>query len=498
MKSEKRKYVVFRVNGMIYLLSALIYLVSHFLIRWYFHELWKDEWQAWFVVRDMGWREMFSFLYYEGHPSLWYVYLKAFTYLGDSFSSEILVKTAHFLPFAGFVFLITRFKEVPYYIRGLFLLGYFPLFEYGMISRGYIWVLFLTFLTLKIILSDRKSPYLLAISLFLLCQTEIYGVIAGGALMLYYTTIQPSFDLKSNVRTIKSKNIWFPGLGLIVGVIVFYITINWASDAAEVRARLVNIMSSFKGKSGWSHAMQGIFGHAFWPGIASAESRSGISGAGLGLMLASLAAIIYLLKHTWRVGLIFGLFGFIVLYFAATTYSGGMRQWGMTFIFFMACIFIVYTRHKWKTRIPEWILILILSVQVYFCVIAIRDEIRYPFTNAAKAGAYIHAEIPPEIPIVGISPFNVAAASGYAERTFYGLPDGERFTYFRWLDKVYMPPEDELMLFARFKRSQQLIVITHQKADPNRYPNLKLLQAFDRFNIKDENFYLYLLEVAGE
>ena len=333
------------------------------------------------------------------------------------------------------------------------MLGYFPLFEYGMISRGYIWVLFFVFLTFKIILSDRKSPLLLAISLFLLCQTEIYGLIAGGGLMLYYTTIQPSFAFKNVIQTIRLREVLIPTLGLIAGVVFFYITINWASDAGEVRERLVNIMSAFKGKSGWTHAMQGIFGHSFWLGIASANSRGGTSGTGLGLMVVTLGAVFYMFKHSWRVALVFGLYGLVVLYFAATTYSGGMRPWGMTFMFFMACIFMIYSRHQWASRLSEWILILILSVQLYFGFIALFDEFQHHFANAEKAGTYIRQEVRPEIPIVGISPFNVTAASGYADRIFYGLPDGEPFTYFRWLDKVYMLPEDELVLFAGFKRS---------------------------------------------
>ena len=29
------------------------------------HELWKDEWQAWFVAKDKSISEVLSFLYYE-------------------------------------------------------------------------------------------------------------------------------------------------------------------------------------------------------------------------------------------------------------------------------------------------------------------------------------------------------------------------------------------------------------------------------------------------
>ena len=65
------------------------------------HELWKDEWQAWFVAKDKSISEVLSFLYYEGHPALWYLYLKIFTLFSGISSPEMLINIAHWVIVAG-------------------------------------------------------------------------------------------------------------------------------------------------------------------------------------------------------------------------------------------------------------------------------------------------------------------------------------------------------------------------------------------------------------
>jgi hypothetical protein len=63
------------LRGVLMTLVALAML----LLKFQYHELWKDEWQAWLMARDMGWGELLGSLYYEGHPALWYLYLKVWT-----------------------------------------------------------------------------------------------------------------------------------------------------------------------------------------------------------------------------------------------------------------------------------------------------------------------------------------------------------------------------------------------------------------------------------
>lgn len=486
------KRPLFRVNATFWLVSALFYLVSHLVLRFYFHDLWKDEWQSWFVVRDMSTIDMLKFLYYEGHPSLWYLYLKPFTLLSEWIRDDILIKVAHALPFIGFVFLISSFRKVPTWLLALFLLGYFPFYEYGLISRGYIFVCLTLFGIVR--LHDTSFKYRhwwLASLYFLACQTEVYGLIGAGLLYFYYYIMPTGPSVKVVIKKLSDQEVFTPFLALCLGVLVFYITVNWATDADEVRGRLVNIMSAYDGKTGFAQAFHGIFGRTFFPfsGISSVNNILPIS-VWSSLALISAGIVLWPFK---RLLILFTIYTSLVLFFASTTYSGGLRQWGMAYVFFMVCVFMMDFSLIKKNQSVLLALLLILISHSIYNVIAVRDSIRFPFTNARLTGLYIQSKLPPSAPIVGISPFNTAAASGYADRMFYELPEGVPFTYFRWLEKVYYPPEEELRLFAAYKKASVLYVITHEPISPDRYPSLRLVKAFDSFSLKNENFYIYQL-----
>lgn len=48
---------------------------------------------------------------------------------------------------------------------------------------------------------------------------------------------------------------------------------------------------------------------------------------------------------------------------------------------------------------------------------------------------------------------------------FNELPDGVEFSYFRWVDKVYLPTETELKLFAQFKGVGGIVTISPKPLD---------------------------------
>jgi hypothetical protein len=99
---------------------------------------------------------------------------------------------------------------------------------------------------------------------------------------------------------------------------------------------------------------------------------------------------------------------------------------------------------------------------------------------------------------VAISKFAAAPVAGYLGRPLYALPEGESFTYFQWLEKIYLPPESELRLFAQYKKVNSLPILSYQELPASRYPSLELLRKWDGFNLKQENYWLYQLRVNGE
>ena len=137
---------------------------------------------------------------------------------------------------------------------------------------------------------------------------------------------------------------------------------------------------------------------------------------------------------------------------------------------------------------------LILIAQIVHNGRAFYKDFHSPFSNAIHAGAFIKEKVPDQVPIVAINKFEAAPVVGYAGRPFYELPEGKPFTFFKWLEKVYLPPEIELKLFAEYSKSKGLVLISPTELNAQRYPKAKLWKAFDRYSFKNEQYYLYLFE----
>jgi len=240
-------------------------------------------------------------------------------------------------------------------------------------------------------------------------------------------------------------------------------------------------------------AFQGIFTNTFLIGVLPDTQVFGVTVAGLGLsglVLVALHGLFWQERRVWAVFMV----GMAVCWlFFGLIYVGGVRQWGTVMVFFIGCL------HLWSLAAPRihWprvaILLGILAAQIFYCGTAVVKEIHHPFSNAQSAGAFIKKNVPVGVPVVAINPFDATPVLGYAGRKFYALPEGEPFSYFRWLDKVYLPPEQELLLFAAFKKVGGLVVVSGKPLDVNRYPNMQLWKSFDGYSIKNENCYLYTL-----
>ena len=84
-----------------------------------------------------------------------------------------------------------------------------------------------------------------------------------------------------------------------------------------------------------------------------------------------------------------------------------------------------------------------------------------------------------------INKFETAPVGAYAGRSLYELPSGEEFTYFKWLEKVYIPTQSEISLFVRFKNVGGIVLLSPGPIDPKRFPNAVLWQEFSNENFKN-------------
>ncbi|MBK9737378.1 MAG: hypothetical protein IPO92_21455 [Saprospiraceae bacterium] len=455
--------------------TAILYLkIVH-------HELWKDEWQAWFVAKDMSIGEILSFLYYEGHPALWYLYLKIFTVFNLSVNAATIILSAHVITVASGLYVFFVKFRLPIFVKILFSLSYFLFFEYGLINRGYFLVILLAFVATYFLAKKNYNKQHLGVVLFLLCQTEVYGVFMAIAFGLYMLLQEqkPHFDFTN-------KSFW----GLLTGLIVFIISVFPRSEGhvAKTIAKEMDLTDRIL------TAIQGNLSNTYLIGSTDDTFTYGWTWIGLILSMLCLSGIYFIFKNRRDLLATFLLFFIMMLSFSILFFLGGIRQWGMGLVFYICLLEIRGIEIK-SEKILTAILLLIGSFNIVHSFKAVREDIKIPFSNSKSAGLYIKEKVPIKVPIVAINKFEATPVIGYAERKFYELPEGKEFSYFRWVDKTYLPVENELRLFGRFKQVGGIIVISPKPLDHDRFPSLLLWQSFDNPNYKKENYYLYTLPI---
>jgi hypothetical protein len=168
------------------LVTGIYFLVA--LAGMLHHTMWRDEHQAWLIARDAhSLAQLFHNLRYEGNPALWHLLLFAVTRFT---TNPAYMQALHLLIACGFVFIFNRYCPIAAIYKILFTFGYFSLYEYAIISRSYGLGVLLTFIACALY-KHRTAHYLLLwLSLGLLANVTVYGVIIslglGGVLLLDY------------------------------------------------------------------------------------------------------------------------------------------------------------------------------------------------------------------------------------------------------------------------------------------------------------------------
>jgi hypothetical protein len=444
-------------------------------IKFFFHELWKDEWQSWLVARDLPLVKMISFMNYEGHPALWYLWLKPFTLLDSFVREDILLNIAHlFLVIAVMYYLLIK-MEMPFLIKCLIIVSYFIFFEYGVVNRGYILVILFSLMAIHYFRAQHMLYF--GVSLILLCQTEVYGVILATALLIFYYLKNKFFDLRPYVYG-------------LVGLILFVLTVFPRGNKDDFERAYNKIITSHH----LSDVTQGHLANIFAIGLIDDTATVGYTRFGILLSFFIAVLTIYIFFKSKETNTMWVLGSMMFILFSLIIYAGGVRQWGMIFLLFMMCIEL--TPSLYTDRLRMGIIVTLLICPFAHNLKAIVSDIRLPFSNALNAGKFIRKTIPKNVAIVAINKFETAPVAAYANREFYELPSGTPFTYFKWLERVYIPTQSELILFAKFKKARGIVVITHEPIDNQRFPLLKLWKKFDQENFKSEEYYIYLMQIS--
>ncbi len=166
------------------------------------HEVWRDEVRALSIATDsrsLG--EMFSALKNEGHPFLWYIILY---FSSKIIQAPVVLKIVHILIATIAVYIFLSKAPFKWFQKVLFILGYFPLYEYAVINRHYGLSMLFLFLLCALYSQRFEKSVLLGVVLFLLANTTAHALIIALSVTsvwaLEYLISKPLQKSKSNPK----------------------------------------------------------------------------------------------------------------------------------------------------------------------------------------------------------------------------------------------------------------------------------------------------------
>jgi hypothetical protein len=145
------------------------------------HEMWRDELQAWTLARDSSslaelWQNMVT----ESHPMLWHTLL----FVVARFTrNPVGMQCLHWLIGVVSVYLFVRFSPFTKFQKVLFCFGYYPVYEYGVISRNYSLCMLLLFLFCVLVQRRPRNYIALGGVIGLLTGAHFFDIPIAWALL---------------------------------------------------------------------------------------------------------------------------------------------------------------------------------------------------------------------------------------------------------------------------------------------------------------------------
>ena len=139
------------------------------------HEIWRDEMRALSVALEpSSLFELPTALKNDGHPILWYLLLR----IGYSITGSVLTLKVISIIIALMAVILFLWKApFPIWQKLIFIFGVFPIYEYSVMTRNYGISMLLFFLFAALYQKRKKYPFLIALLLALLANTNIHSTI---------------------------------------------------------------------------------------------------------------------------------------------------------------------------------------------------------------------------------------------------------------------------------------------------------------------------------
>ena len=480
------------------------------------HELWRDEVQAWLLARDStSALDLLTRQKYEGHPALWQLLLLPLT---RAFATPVAAQVLHLLIAATTVYLFVRFSPFTRLQRLLFSFGYFPFYEYAIISRNY--GLCLLLLTVFCCLYPRRERHFIAmcVTLVLLGHTHALGLIVAAVLFAALILERLLPGPEKSRAAVPAAQFWIGLLLFVLGIVTAVRQIRPPADTGVAVGWQLG--PSYNALRGAAKALVGAYlpvpepSPQFWNRPFVAEFPSFLLN--LPGYLAVTAYVIFVfagLRRDRSAGLVFGAGTAALLAFYYTKYPGYARHHGFLF----ACLIVAAWMYHSNARVSaarltgrgpdRWArafalsLSALLGVHVVAAATAAVLEYGRPFSSAQAVTRYLHQNGHDHSILVGYPDYAASAVLATSvQREIYYPQSGKWGSYIIWNQaRLHEPTEQDMIDAARAlprQPGQKLLLILNRELDDAiaRRNRVTPLGKFTGAVVPDENFALYQLE----
>jgi hypothetical protein len=465
------------------------------------HEMWRDEMQAWMLAANSGsLAELIHNLRYEGHPALWHLLVFA---LSRFTRHPQAMQLLHLAIAAAGVWLFASWAPFSRRVRGLFAFGYFPLYEYGIISRNYALglLLVLAFLALR---SVRPRAWLpLGALLALLAHANPYAwllSLALAAALVFDGVRDPE------ARRAAAAKPWEPVLAAVLyGVAAGAAVLQMLPPADGGYA--VGWRLWWDGRA----AVAGVatLAHAYLPlpdaGSYAAWNSSLLWRLGLGpmaLLGAGLAATAAFLLRRAPTALFLYLAGTAALLaFTYCKYFGALRHHGHHFLLLIACLWLAAGVGSGDARRREALLGGLLAVHLAAAFVLYPLDLAFPFSQSEAAAEVLRRNGLAATPIAGTQDNLVSPVSGYLDRPVFYLESGAPGSFILWnRDRRERLAAPELCRRLRSwlagTGGVTVLVSTRPPLDCGPDVRMSLLADLRQSLVPDERYQLFVVRVA--
>jgi hypothetical protein len=410
------------------------------------HELWGDEVQAWMIARDSGSiPELLRNLQYEGHPAAWHLLLYA---LSRFTRDPVAMQALHLVLATGAVYLLARFSPFSWPQKALIAFGYFFVYEYAVISRSYVLGVLAVFAFCALFPYRRQSYLPLAVVLFFLANTSVYGLmlaLALGATLLFESVVDPVVRGSLTHRTSEvAASIAIAGVGAVVSLV----QIIPPADARFAGQALYDHLSGFRAAA---HTLTRVWyayvpiPDPFTPHLWESNLLQETPGLRFLAMLLSVllvvgAARLFASRRAVLFLYLLGTGG--MLLFIGALVTGSLRHHGHLFVLFIACLWLgsipAQGGQAAAAPVPGWwpwerrFVLGILIAQLVAGATLWLADLRRPFYAGREVAAWIQARGLEDMVLFGNPAPHAAVVAAYLDRRIYYPETGGFDTFVPW------------------------------------------------------------------